>query len=372
MKRILVTGADGYCGWPVVLKLLETTDYEIIGIDSCYRRSWVKLVGGDTLLPIVSYRERSDFLRRTYGDRVKLLEYDLTLTPVVESILRRYQPDVILHLASQPSAPFSQKDSWFCNFTQANNLQMTLNLIWAIRDIKPETKLVVTTTTGIYGAPDFPIPEGGIVINEKEIPFPSMGGSFYHMSRAFDSSNLWLAHRWFNVQVIELRTSIVCGSSTVETRKEKKLNTRFDYDPYFGVVVNRFVAQAVSGKPLTIYGKGLQKKPMISLEDMVRTTIRSIEIDTDYKIFNQTQDVISIVEIAETVKRVLQENFDLDVKIEHIPNPRVEDEEHQMSMDNSSFFSLLAGGSWQCTLLEAIKQSCLDIYPYRHRITNGG
>jgi nucleoside-diphosphate-sugar epimerase len=38
---------------------------------------------------------------------------------------------------------------------------------------------------------------------------------------------------------------------------------------HFGVVSHRFCAQAIAEYPLTVYGKGQQRKPFISLEDAV-------------------------------------------------------------------------------------------------------
>jgi len=68
----------------------------------------------------------------------------------------------------------------------------------------------------------------------------------------------------------EVRTAIVYGTETPETRAHDS-PTRFDFDYYFGTVVNRFCAQAVAGYPITVYGKGEQRKPMVSLEDTVES-----------------------------------------------------------------------------------------------------
>jgi hypothetical protein len=55
--------------------------------------------------------------------------------------------------------------------------------------------------------------------------------------------------------VIDLRTAITYGTRTDETQSDPRLATRFDFDFYFGVVVNRFAAQALAGFPITVYGK---------------------------------------------------------------------------------------------------------------------
>ncbi len=78
-----------------------------------------------------------------------------------------------------------------------------------------------------------------------------------------------LAHTQFDIPISDVRTAIVYGTETEETREDDRLKTRFDFDYYFGTVTHRFCAQAVAGYPVTVYGKGEQRKPFISLEDAV-------------------------------------------------------------------------------------------------------
>jgi len=366
MKNVLVTGSDGYCGWPVVLRLLEK-GYNVHGIDSGFRRDWVSEVRSKSSIPIFNIKERVEKANEKYGFKYTYSEIDITDYDKLFAIIKRFKPDSIIHLASQPSAPYSSIDIFHCNFTQNNNTQMLRNILWALAALKMnDTHLIVTTTTGIYGAPDFDIPEGNIIINKDELPFPSMGGSWYHMSRAHDSANLWLANKQFQFPITELRTAIVCGSSTPETRSELRFTNRFDADFYFGVVTNRFVLQALTTRELTVYGKGLQKKPMISLEDMVNSTVICFEkgpkIDKKYEIYNQLEREISIVEIANTIKDYCEKSFDLPVEVTHIPNPRIENEEHQMVMKNDKFLLELCNSKIQCSINKAIEQICNDLY----------
>jgi len=109
-----------------------------------------------------------------------------------------------------------------------------------------------------------------------EVPFPAMGGSWYHQTKSFDAANMRLAESQFEFPMSEVRTAIVYGTETEETRDHES-PTRFDFDYYFGTVVNRFCAQAVAGYPITVYGKGEQRKPMVSLEDTVESLVRLVE-----------------------------------------------------------------------------------------------
>lgn len=374
--RILVTGCDGYCGWPIVLKLLKN-GHQVIGLDNGYRRQWVNEVGFESILPIMDMTTRSRTIPEAIpGARFEYHNVDLTVYGGVFGIMEKYSPDVVLHLASQPSAPYSQIDEAHCSFTQYNNTQMMRNLIWAINDLGLDnTHLVVTTTTGIYGAPKGKIPEGDLVVRGQSYPYPSMAGSWYHMSRAHDSTNLWLANRQFKYPISELRSSIVAGTSTEETRLHPRLCTRFDVDYYYGVVINRFVSMAMAGHRLQVYGKGKQLKPMISLEDMVRSTVKCCEMEIPdkrlkYEIYNQLEKPISIVKLATWVKDTVQEKMNRIVKLDHIENPRIEDEEHKMVIDNKKFMSELCNGEIKETIQQSIEQMVTDLYSYKDKFTD--
>jgi len=110
--------------------------------------------------------------------------------------------------------------------------------------------------------------------------------------------------------------------------------------------VNRFCAQAVAGYPITVYGKGEQRKPMVSLEDTVESLVRLVEEghsgDDGIDIYNQVTRPVAIVELAETIAEVGDE-FDLDAAVKHYENPRNEDEEHKMEMENDRFLDLVGG-----------------------------
>ena len=118
MKTILVTGSDGYCGWPIVLELLEKTEYKVIGVDNGSRRRFVHEVGGESILPIIPADTRAKELKKIYGDRFIFYNYNIDVYVGIYKLIKEYQPDTILHLASQPSAPFSSISGQHAIFTQ--------------------------------------------------------------------------------------------------------------------------------------------------------------------------------------------------------------------------------------------------------------
>jgi nucleoside-diphosphate-sugar epimerase len=352
---ILVTGGDGYLGWPTGLRIATRTDDRVVLVDNLARRRWVEEVGSVSAMPVAGPDARLEAAREVYDcHNLSFVEGDLTERSVVDELLEVHRPDTVVHTAAQPSAPYSQINGERANYTQHNNLQATRNLLWGLEENDlTDTHFVETTTTGIYGAPEFPIPEGGTTMANRgerdEVPFPNLGGSFYHATKGLDAQNMRLAHQQFDIPISDVRTAIVYGTETEETRADDRLKTRFDFDYYFGTVTHRFCAQAVAGYPVTVYGKGEQRKPFVSLEDAVEglarlATMHPDDRPDDHVVYNQVTRAISIVEIANTIADVGDE-FDLDVAVEHFENPRDEDETHKMEIDNDRYAELIGGQS---------------------------
>jgi nucleoside-diphosphate-sugar epimerase len=374
---IIGTGADGYLGWPVALRIANRTDDRLVLVDNFARRDWVEEIGSVSATPLADMETRLEAAREVHGaHNLSFVEGDLAEKDFVDELLAVHEPDVIVHAAAQPSAPYSQINGERANYTQHNNMQATRNLLWGLEEHDlNDTHFVETTTTGVYGAPEFPIPEGGATMENQgvtdEVPFPAMAGSWYHLTKSHDAANLRLAHSQFDLPISDVRTAITYGTETPETAADDRLATRFDFDYYFGVVAHRFCAQAVAGYPMTVYGKGEQRKPFISLEDAVEGLARLALADPDdrpddFVVYNQVTRPISIVEIANTIADVAGE-YDLDVDVEHFENPRDEDETHQMEIENDRYVDLIDGQS--TTFEEGVREILGTLVEYQDTIT---
>jgi len=350
---ILVTGGDGYIGWPTALRIADRTDQRVLIVDNGARREWVSEVGATSATPVAALDERLEAARDVHGlSNLSAVEGDLADRAFVDELLEVHDPTAVVHAAAQPSAPYSQINGERANYTQHNNMQATRNLVFGLHEHDlTDTHFIETTTTGVYGAPEFPIPEGGATMeNQGErdgVPFPAMGGSWYHQAKSHDAANLRLAAGQFDLPISDVRTAITYGTETEETRADDRLKTRFDFDYYFGTVTHRFCAQAVAGYPVTVYGKGEQRKPFIGLEDAVEGLARLALADPaerpeDLTVYNQVTRAISIVEVAETIADVGADH-DLDVAVEHFENPRDEDETHKMEIENDRYLDVIGG-----------------------------
>ncbi|MFC7237798.1 NAD-dependent epimerase/dehydratase family protein [Saliphagus sp. GCM10025317] len=372
---ILVTGGDGYLGWPTALRIASRTDDRVVLVDNFARREWVESVGSTTAVPIADIDARLEAAEEALGlENLSFVEGDLTDRAFVDQLLSVHEPETIVHTAAQPSAPYSQINGERANYTQHNNMQATRNLLWGLHEAGlSDTHFIETTTTGVYGAPTFPIPEGGATMENQgerdDVPFPAMAGSWYHLTKSHDAANMRLAHKQFDIPISDVRTAITYGTETEETAAHPDLATRFDFDYYFGVVTHRFCAQAIAGYPMTVYGKGEQRKPFIALGDAVEGLARLALEETDHDglaVYNQVTRAISIVEIAETIASVAHE-FDLDVDVEHFENPREEDETHKMEIEHDRYADLINGQS--TTFEDGVRQILGTLVDHERTVT---
>ncbi len=335
---------DGYIGWSLALHQWEKGN-KVCGIDNFSRRRNVEEVGSWSATPILPIKHRLEILKKKYGDKIVFYEGDLTQPEISSDVIRKFQPDGIVHLAEQPSAPYSMIDQEHAAYTQQNNVLGTLNLLYAIKTYSPKTHLVKLGTMGEYGTPELDIPEGFFEVEyrgkKSTIPYPRLAGSWYHWSKVHDSNNTMFACKLWELRSTDIMQGVVYGTRTNEINGEH-LHTRFDFDEVFGTAINRFCAQAVIGHPLTIYGKGGQTRGFLALEDSIQCI--SLLLDNppekgEYKVVNQFDEQYQVSELADRVKRI-GDKKGLQVQVERIENPRVEKEEHYYKADHQKLKDL--------------------------------
>eukprot|EP00955_Chlamydomonas_euryale_P092802 364743-Chlamydomonas_euryale.AAC.1 len=177
------------------------------------------------------------------GKHVHLEVGDICDWEFFEDVFTRYMPDSVVHFGEQRSAPYSMIDRQRAVYTQQNNVIGTINVLYAIKDIKPDCHLVKLGTMGEYGTPNIDIEEGYITIEHNgrkdTLPYPKQGGSFYHLSKVHDSHNIHFATRAWKIACTDLNQGVVYGVRTDETMADPMLINRYDYDGIFGTALNR-------------------------------------------------------------------------------------------------------------------------------------
>jgi UDP-sulfoquinovose synthase len=132
--------------------------------------------------------------------------------------------------------------------------------------------------------------------------------------------------------------------------------------------LNRFCVQAAIGTPLTVYGKGGQTRGFLDIRD----TVRCVEIAClnpankgEFRVFNQFTEQFSVLDLAHMVQAE-GKKLGLSVEVIHIPDPRVEAEEHYYNAKHSKLIEL---GLQPHLLSDSLLDSLMNIaLKYRDRI----
>ena len=361
--NIAVLGGDGYCGWATAL-YLSRQGHSVAIVDNFLRRQWDRDLEVETLTPIRTLAERVEAWQRLTGNRIEVLEGDVTDYEFLSAAVRRFQPEAMVHFAEQRSAPYSMIDREHAVFTQSNNVLGTLNVLFAIKEFQPECHLVKLGTMGEYGTPNIDIEEGYIAIEHNGrkdvLPFPKQAGSFYHLSKVHDSHNMLFTCRIWGLRATDLNQGVVYGTVTDETALDEALINRFDYDEVFGTVLNRFCVQAAAGYPLTVYGKGGQARGCLDIRD----TVRCVELAClnpaakgECRVFNQFTEQFTVLDLARMVQAAGRK-LSLKVDIQHLLDPRVEAEQHYYNARHSKLADL---GLQPHLLSESLLDSLMNI-----------
>ncbi len=292
MSHILILGGDGYLGWPTAMHF-SNRGFDVTVVDNYFRRNACTELDVGMLYPVPSLIQRASLWHKTTGREIKVVIGDLTDANVMRSLFsgtveyswaldKRFTsiPDTVIHYAEQPSAPYSLINYKYANITVANNLLVTNNLMFAVRDFARDTHIVKLGTMGEYGTPNIDIEEGWLDIEHKgrsqKFLFPRQAGSIYHTTKVMDTDLLWFGVRMWDLRVTDLMQGPVYGIETDEScmatshAPDASFLTIFNYDEIFGTIINRFIVQAIVDYPLTVYGKGGQTRGYLNIRDTLQ------------------------------------------------------------------------------------------------------
>ncbi|MGA8437367.1 MAG: NAD-dependent epimerase/dehydratase family protein [Candidatus Sulfotelmatobacter sp.] len=372
--KIAVLGGDGYCGWATALYLSQK-GHSVAIADNFARRQWDHELGVQTLTPIRPLSDRLRIWQEITGNTIELFVGDVTEYDFLSAVIKDFEPEAVVHFAEQRAAPYSMIDRKHAVFTQVNNVVGTLNLLFALREFQPDCHLIKLGTMGEYGTPNIDIEEGYITIEHNgrkdTLPYPKQPGSFYHLSKVHDSHNIMFTCRVWGLRATDLNQGVVYGTMTDEVALDDALINRFDYDEVFGTVLNRFCVQAAVGHPLTVYGKGGQTRGFLDIRD----TVRCVEIAClnpaargECRVFNQFTEQFSVLDLARMVQSA-GEKLGVTVEVDHLPDPRVEAEEHYYNAKHSRLIEL---GLKPHLLSDSLLDSLMNVaLKYRDRIDAG-
>ena len=372
--KILVLGGDGFCGWPTTLHL-SNLGHECIIVDNLSRRNIDNELEAYSLTPIQPMSRRLATWKQLTGKTIDFYNFDVSENyHRLLTLLQDFQPDAVVHFAEQRAAPYSMKSSWHKRYTVNNNINATNNLLAAIVEAGLDSHIVHLGTMGVYGygTAGMKIPEGYLDVTvttedgeqiTQKILYPANPGSIYHMTKTQDQLFFFFYNKNDHVKITDLHQGIVWGTQTSETRLDEALINRFDYDGDYGTVLNRFLMQAAVEFPLTVHGTGGQTRAFIHIKD----TVRCIELaigsqpatGKKVRILNQMTETHRVRDLAKLI------SAQTGAEIDYVDNPRNEDDENDLYVENKTFLEL---GLNPITLEDGLMEEVREIAKkYSHR-----
>jgi UDP-sulfoquinovose synthase len=347
--KILILGGDGFCGWPTALHL-SNIGHDIVIVDNLSRRKIDIELEVESLTPILPISSRLKAWKEVSGKDIAFHNVDVSKQyQRLLDLINNEEVEAIIHFAEQRAAPYSMKGSWGKRYTVDNNLSATNNVLCAIVESRKDIHLVHLGTMGVYGygTAGRKIPEGYLNVQiitdtgepiEQEILYPANPGSIYHMTKTQDALCFAFYNKNDGLRITDLHQGIVWGSHTNETKLDDRLINRFDYDGDYGTVLNRFLMQAAIEHPLTVHGTGGQTRAFIHIKD----TVKCIEIAVSnppksgekVMILNQMTETHRVRDLAELISRLTK------AEIAYLPNPRKEDDENDLHVENKCFLEM--------------------------------
>ncbi|MBR9833911.1 MAG: NAD-dependent epimerase/dehydratase family protein [Alphaproteobacteria bacterium] len=344
-RNIVILGGDGFCGWPTALHL-SAGGHRVTIFDNLSRRAIDEELGTRSLTPIETPETRLAAWHEVTGQTIGFHQIDIAREyDRFEALLGELRPDAVVHFAEQRSAPYSMASTAGARYTISNNLSATHNLLCALNALSLDAHLIHLGSIGVYGyaSAGLQLPEGYLKITAegsdgrqitRETLFPGNPDSIYHLSKSLDQHLFAFYARQSGLRCTDLHQGIVWGVQTQQTRRDPRLVNRFDYDPVYGTVVNRFLVQATTGHALSVYGTGEQTRAFIHLSDTIDCIEKALDnppvAGERVRIVNQTAQSLTVTGLAKLVAERTGAN------IAFLANPRQEPVRNDFAVDQTT------------------------------------
>jgi len=265
MINTLVTGGAGFIGSHVVKHCLSL-GHNVIALDD--------LSGG---------------FKDHVPSGAKFIEGTITDIELVSKLFNEYNFDYVYHLAAYAAEGLSH---FIRRFNYTNNLIGSVNLI--NESVKHNVKcFVFTSSIAVYGP-------GQLPMTENMTPTPE---DPYGISKYAVELDLKAAHEMFGLNYVIFRPHNVYGENQ---------NIGDKYRNVIGIFIN----QIMQGKPLTIFGDGLQTRAYSYIDDVAIPISHCVNNKKAYnEVFNIGADKpYSINELVAIVAK----HLDVSPNVKHL------------------------------------------------------
>ncbi|MFD2643995.1 dTDP-glucose 4,6-dehydratase [Pseudomonas japonica] len=238
--RILITGGAGFIGSALVRHLIDNTDHDVLNLDK------------------LTYAGNLESLHRiATNTRYEFVQADIVDQATVSAVLERFQPQAIMHLAAESHVDRSIDGP--SDFIQTN-IVGTYSLLEAARGYwsklpageREAFRFHHISTDEVYG--DL---HGVDDLFTETTPYaPS---SPYSASKAASDHLVRAWHRTYGLPVL-------------------LTNCSNNYGPFHfpEKLIPLVILNALAGKPLPVYGNGLQVRDWLFVEDHARALLKVV------------------------------------------------------------------------------------------------
>ncbi|MBO1066195.1 MULTISPECIES: UDP-glucuronic acid decarboxylase family protein [Nostocales] len=265
--RILVTGGAGFIGSHLIDRLMND-GHEVICLDNFYTG------------------KKHNILHWLDNPNFEVIRHDIT-EPI------RLEVDQVYHLAC-PASPVHYQYNPIK--TVKTNVIGTLNMLGLAKRVK--ARFLLASTSEVYGDPEVHPQTEDYRGSVNPIGIRSCYDEGKRMAET-------LAFDYYRENKVEIRVARI-------------FNT---YGPRMlendGRVVSNFVAQALRGTPLTVYGEGQQTRSFCYVSDLVNGLMRLMNGEHTGPINLGNPDEYTILELAQAVQNLI--NPDAEIKFEPLP-----------------------------------------------------
>jgi len=311
--RIIVTGAAGFLGSHLCDRLIKE-GHEVIGLDNF-------ITGRPENIAHLGNQERFTLIEHDVSNFIEVPDGGV---------------DAVMHFAS-PASPNPNSPYGYVNLpiqTMKAGALGTLNSLGVARAYN--ARFLLASTSEIYGDPQIhPQPETywGHVnpIGERSV---------YDEAKRFAEALTLAYHRYHGI----------------DTRIVRIFNT---YGPRMrlddGRAVPNFIAQALNGQPLTIYGDGSQTRSFCYVDDLIEGIYRLLLSDEHLPVNIGNTDEKTILELAESINSLSEK----DGGLTFLPDKRGEGDPQRRRPDISRALKIL---NWEPII--GLEEGLKKTFPY--------
>jgi len=293
--RILITGAAGFIGSHLCLKLLEL-GHQIIGVDNLNNYYDIKLKQ-DRLKLIKDYAKNN-------GKKFKFIKTDISKNQMMKKIFSNNKFSIIFHLAAQAGVRFSIKnpDQYY---------QSNIKGFYNILDLSKQFKinhLFFASSSSVYGdSTDLP---------SKETSNTDRPISFYAATKKTNEVMAYAYSAIYKLPTTALRFFTVYGPYG---RPDMSLYKFFD--------------NIIKGKSIDVFNHGKHERDFTYIDDVVKILVKIKDTipkgDTPYQCLNiANSKPVKIIDYIKLISKVLKKNVKIkylglqkgDVKITYASN----------------------------------------------------